>query len=51
MQHQSNGNTNKTWATFVGEELLCQRVDSNPEDPFVVAVTKAETKLIVGHVL
>ena len=38
------------WAAFVGEELPCQGVHTNSEDPFVVAVEKGETKLIVGHV-
>ena len=36
-------------AAFVGEELPCQGVHTNSEDPFVVAVEKGKTMLIVGH--
>ena len=48
LQLRSNGNTNKMWAAFVGKELPCKRVHTNPKDPFIVVVTKGGTKLIVG---
>ena len=38
VQHQSNDTKKNVWATFVMKELPCQKVHTNSEDSFVVAV-------------
>ena len=35
------------WAAVVGEEPPCQRVRTNSQDPFVVAMMKGETNIII----
>ena len=42
------------WRPVIGEELGCQREESNPRDPYAVTVTKSHSGVVeeevVGHV-
>ena len=40
-----------SWKPTLNEELNCYKEEGNPHDPYAVAVTKGDSKTVVGHVL